>query len=134
MKHSRYNEYYNYMSGNGKANIDKSGKNKDVSTLISNFDEKLKYWLNLNYEKYEDDKHYILRHEMNKLHRAFLNKENVMFSPSQIFTYKGKKYECEAMSLSLTFTTIEQSNKQIVFHDFFRNKTTGEIIILIQSI
>lgn len=136
MKHSRYNEYFNYMSGNSKKNIkkDENGNvNNDVSTIINNFDEKLLYWTELVHDKYGDKDFYLLRHEFNKLHRALLAKENVMFSTSKIFTYKGKKHECIEMSLILVYGVFEQSNKQIVFHDFYRDKKNGEIIILAKS-
>lgn len=136
MKHSKYNEYFNYMSGNGKANIGNKGKkNKDVSTLIIDFDEKLKYWLELLNDKYEEDENfYILRHEYNKLHTSFLNRENVMFSKSPIFIYKGNKSECKKFILTTTYQSFQVTNKQIVFHDFMRNEKTGEIIVLAESL
>ena len=137
MKHSKYNEYFNYMSGNSKKNIknDENGNaNKGVSTIIKDFDERLVYWTELIHDKYGEEDFYLLRHEFNKLHRAFLVQENVMFSTSKIFTYKGKKYECEKMVLGLTYGAIEQTNRLIVFHDFFRNEANGEIIVLAKSV
>lgn len=136
MKHSRYDEYFNYMSGNSKKNIknENGNANKGVSTLISDFDEKLLYWIGLIQDKYHDDNFYLLRHEFNKLHRPFIVQENVMFSSSNIFTYKGKKYECEKMVLQLVYGGIEQTNRLVVFHDFYRNEVNGDIVILAKII
>ena len=94
MKHSRYNEYFNYMSGNSKKNVkDENGNaNKGVTTLIKDFNEKLLLWTELIHSKYDDNDFYLLTHEFNKLHRAFLIQENVMFSTSKIFTsFKNEK-------------------------------------------
>ena len=122
------------MAGNGKKDVKNENANKDVSTLIKNFDEKLLYWTELIHNKYDDEHFYLLQHEVNKLHRAFLTQENVMFSTSKIFTYKGKKYNCEKMVLGLTCGAFEQTSRLVAFHDFFRNEANGEIVVFAKSI
>ena len=122
------------MSTNKNGKSKSENANKNVSTLIKDFDEKLLYWVELVHSKYEDESFYLLRHEFHKLHIAFLAQENVMFSTSKIFTHKGKKYTCEEYNLLLTFRAFEQTNKQVVFHNFNRNKLTGEIVITAKSL
>ena len=108
--------------------------NKGVSTLIKEFDKKLLYWTELIHSKYDDENFYLLQHEVNKLHRAFLTQENVLFSTSKIFTHKGKKYNCEKMVLTLTYGAFEQTSKLVAFHDFVRNEVNGEIMVLVRTI
>jgi hypothetical protein len=119
------------MAGNtnGKAE-NKKGGNNNISTTIEGFENKLIYWSNLTIEKYEDPDFYLLQHEHNKLFRAFLNRENVLFSSSKIFTYKGKKFECESHLLMMTHQQFETTNQIVVFHDFVRGKKDGEIRVL----
>lgn len=117
---------------NGKS---KSGNaNKGVSTLITDFNEKLLFWTELIHSKYDDDEFYMLRPEMHWLSLAFLVQENVMFSTSKIFTHKGKKYTCEEYNLTLTWKAFEQTHRQVVFHNFNRNKLTGEIVVMVKSL
>lgn len=134
MKHSKYDEFYNFMSGNNKTNINKKSGNKSISTPIENFDEKLKFWCDLIKEKYEDPTFYLLRHEHNKLFTAFIGKENNLFSKSKIFTYKGNKFECEEFQLIPIYRQFENTNRIVVFHDFNRSKQNGEITILVKAI
>jgi hypothetical protein len=119
------------MSGNGKDKLsNSSGSKNNISTTIEGFEDKLIFWSNLIIEKYEDPDFYILQHEHNKLFRAFLNRENVFFSPSKIFTYKGQKFECKSHLLMITHQNFETTNQIVVFHDFIRGKRDGELRIL----
>lgn len=132
MKHSKYDELYNFMSGNGKANMDKKSGNNKLSTLIDNFNDKIKFLSKLTLQKYEDDSFYLLRHEIDRLHKSFLIKENVLFSESNIFSYLGKKYECEPMNLSLHHGELILTNRRVVFHDFYRDTKTGDIMVSVK--
>ena len=118
------------MSGNGKASESKKSGNKNISTPLDKLEDKILYWGQLIQDKYEDPEFYLLQHEYNKIFRAFLSKENVLFSPSPIFTYKGKKFECENHILTLTYSQFETTNRIVVFHDFIRGKRDGEIRVL----
>jgi hypothetical protein len=133
MKHSRYKKYLNLMAASRKKE-ENGNANKGVSTLIKDFDKKLLYWTELIHSKYDDEKFYMLRHEVNRLHRGFLIQENVMVSASKIFTYKGKKYNCSEFNLVQTFHAFEQTNKLVAFHDFVRNEVNGEIMVLVKII
>jgi hypothetical protein len=106
--------------------IDKIEK---LEAFISDSNEKIKRFSELILERYkEDDTFYLQRHEFNQL-RDIIFKDSVYVVNSNEFTYKGKKMKTMSLNLIERHAEMVRLNKLFFFHQFVRNKGTGDIVV-----